>query len=131
MSTNHVCGQSGRGGLARLARLYFAKAELNASKKREVRYMVCRFRTTSGFTAYVSGPLHSRTYGVSGFGTTSEKAVANLRQRLSNDYGFIGRLKRSFSDESDGDNYQTRHVEPMCGSAKRLSAYEAVGTAGM
>lgn len=129
MSKNNVRGQTGRGGLERIARLYFAKAELNVCRRREVRYMISGRKGM--FRAYVTGPLHSRLYGVCGFGTTADKAVARLRHVLGNDYGFIGRLKRSYTDEAVGDNYRTLHAEPEGLAASRLSVRDAVGTAGM
>jgi hypothetical protein len=69
------------------------------SKKRTVRYQYRKVK--AGWTAWVCGPFHSRTYGVQGFGSSKKYAKAALQRRLANDYGYLGHMLFSDVDESD------------------------------
>ena len=73
------------------------------SKKRTLRYQYAKVKF--GWTAWVCGPFHSRTYGVCGFGTVKRTAKASLQDRLANNYGYLGNL--IFSDVDDADNVLT------------------------
>lgn len=69
------------------------------SRKRTVRYQYKKLK--EGFIAWVCGPFHSRTYGVSSYGAKKSLAKAALQRRLANDYGYIGHMMYSDVDESD------------------------------
>ena len=69
------------------------------SRSRTVRYQYTKVK--SGWTAWVCGPFHSRTYGVQSFGIKRPLAKAALQRRLANDHQYLGHTLYSDVDEAD------------------------------
>ena len=91
-----VIGQTGR------SRILLSDDAVNrkVSQGRTARYQYQKVK--SGWIAWVCGPFHSRTYGVSGFGTTKRMSKATLQRNLADNYGYHGRL--IFSDVDGADD---------------------------
>ena len=91
---NAVIGQTGNGVLSEDA------VQRRLLKARTVRYQYTKVQ--HGWTAWVCGPFHSRTYGACAFGTDKRRSKAALQRRLANHYGYIGHV--IYSDVDDADN---------------------------
>jgi len=97
-------------------------------RKRTVRYQYIKVK--HGFICWVCGPFHSRTYGVSSFGTRKASAKRALESRLANDYRYIGCLM--FSDVDDADtvgDVDTRLLDDNA-MARPINFADACGKAG-
>lgn len=121
MRRNAVVGQTGRIVLSDHTLRY------KIDKKRTIRFGFKKVK--GGWMAQVTGPFHSRLYGVTGLGycgpitalTADDKACeprklsgaeirkraktsakAALKARLADDFGYIGHLM--FSDHDEADN---------------------------
>lgn len=90
---NGVIGQTGSIVLSD------ATIQYRLDRKRTVRYQYTKVK--HGWTAWVCGPFHSRTYGATSFGTTKKWAKDALYRTLGNNYGYIGNMMFSDTDESD------------------------------
>lgn len=90
---NTVIGQTGSIVLSD------ATMQLRVDKKRTVRYQYTKVK--HGWTAWVCGGFHSRTYGATSFGTSKKWAKIALYWNLQNNYGYIGNMMFSDIDESD------------------------------
>lgn len=120
---NAVIGQTGRVILSDETIMF------TRQRRRTVRYQYTKVQC--GWTAWVCGPFHSRTYGVSGFGTKKYRAKAALQRILANDYGYIGKMLFSDVDESDTvgivePRLLDEYVEPH-----PITFADACGSAGM
>lgn len=93
MARNTVIGQTGSVVLSD------ETIHRKLSRKRTVRYQYTRVK--HGWTTWVSGPFHSRTYGACGFGTDKRRSKAALQRRLANSYRYLGHMLFSDVDEAD------------------------------
>jgi len=118
-----VIGQTGRCVLSDDA------IQHKLSRKRTVRYQYEKVK--HGWTAWVCGPFHSRTYGACSFGTTKQRAKAALETNLANNYGYLGHLMFSDVDEADIVGYIDERLLPDNAEARPITAHDAVGSAGM
>lgn len=118
-----VIGQTGQCVLSDEAIQY------KLAQKRTVRYQYKKVK--HGWTAWVCGPFHSRTYGACGFGTSKARAKAALERNLTNNYGYLGHLMYSDVDEADIVGVIDERLLPDNAEARPITAHNAVGSAGM
>lgn len=119
---NTVIGQTGSVVLSD------ATMQLRVDHKRTVRYQYTKVQY--GWTAWVCGPFHSRTYGALSFGTSKKWAKEALYWNLQNNYGYIGKMMFSDVDESDTVGEHSASILDDH-RAVPISMAEARGSAGM
>lgn len=112
---NEIIGQTGQVILSDDA------IQRKLSLKRTVRYQYQKVR--HGWTAWVCGPFHSRTYGACGFGTDKRRSKAALQRRLGNNYGYTGNIMYSDVDEADSVGEVTRVLSVVQQRRQHLQGY--------
>jgi len=93
-------------------------------KRHGVRY---QYRKLSGrrWVAWACGPFHSRTYGAVGHGISEDNNIARkrakvaLQRNLANNYGYIGHIRYSSTDDADVTGLSPCEVLGRANSAER------------
>lgn len=113
-----VIGQTGSTALS------VEKLMYKLAHKRTLQYWVRKLKI-GGFKAEIIGPFHSRLYGACSYGTSRAVAKERLQDYLANEYGYLGRLSVSKTDDAERVRYPTETT-----SDRPITKAEFTGSAG-